>query len=308
MKAIALVTQSVIQSRIKPWMEAACARRGVELTFRNVTESTKDYTALFKAHRNIITWNCRMPHNWMRKWGGNILFVENSLLCQRAGIFIDSGGFFSRSNLCRLRTWEQEYAVDLDAFTRKNFQWGAMAGGDGYGPVLVCLQSGKDSNMIQQFPLGDGADDRLERTLDILREHLPRGRRVVIRPNPRFLDEWNAKERVLRDDWTVSYAGNFHSILPDFSALVSVNSTCVSEAITLGMPVATLGIGAFTGSGATMDCSRDPATLQNLPEWYPDGQRCERYAKAVLGRHFMPYDVADDANSVEFDLWLNACR
>lgn len=310
MIALALVTQSVIQSPLKGYLERTCAGRGIELDFVNVTEGCAEYCALFRSHRNVIAWNCRLTPAWMTQCRNNVLYIENSLLWQRCGIFVDHRGFFSNSNLCQLRTWEQRYDVDLDAFTTKNFGWCAMAGGTPDGPVLVCLQSSLDSNLQQQFHLGCAYKDKVEATIDLLRHHLPRGRKVIIRPNPRFIDAWH--ERVasytLRDDWTVDWAGTFHNLLPKCSALVTVNSTCASEATTLGIPVATLGTGAFTGSGATLECAVQPAILRGLFDWRPDPEKCRRYGEAILGRHFLPYAKADDTPNIELESWLEAAR
>ncbi len=162
--------------------------------------------------------------------------------------------------------------------------------------------------MQQQFPLGAKHEDKVDAMLALLREHLPRTKPIIIRPNPRFLDEWKSKPRALRDDWTVSSEGKFHDILPEFSALVSVNSTCISEAITLGMPVAVLGVGCFSGSDAVLDCSIDPERLASLLDWRPEPKNCGRYAKAVLGRHFMPYQVEGDPPNIEFERWMALTR
>lgn len=306
-KAVALVTESVIKSGLHQFLTDQCSERGIALTFYNVTESCARYSELFRSHRNVITWNCRMPHDWMAKHGNNVLYVENSLLWQRAGVFIDKGGFFSHSNLCRNRSWEQDHAVDLAAFTRQHFGWEPLAGGNPDGPILVCLQSTFDSNLKQEFPLGVSADDKVAATLAILFDHMPTDRQIIIRPNPRFIDHWHANHLTykIRPEWQVSWEGQFHSILPTCSALVTVNSTCASEAATLGLLVATLGTGAFTGSGATLECATDPSRLGQLLQWQPDHTACRRYAEAILGRHFLSYSDPQPGNA-ELEAWLRA--
>lgn len=305
MKAIALVTESVMHSRLKGHFERECERAEIALEFYCVTESCARYSELFRSHRNVITWNCRMPHEWMRKWGNNVLYIENSLLWQKAGIFIDHRGFFSQSNLCVKRAWEDFHSVDLDAFTRQHFKWGALSGGNPDGPILVCLQNPKDSNLQMEFPSSRGNPDKLGATLDILYQHLPISVPITIRPHPRFLEAWNAKSYPMRSNWTVDWSGSFYDLLPRCSALVTVNSTCASEAVTLGIPVATLGTGAFTGSGATLECADNPARLRELERWQPSPNRCRQYAEAILGRHFLPYNEECGYNS-ELESWLRA--
>lgn len=309
-KAVALVAQAITHSKLRQRLERACEREGVALEFHCTTGGLPEYKDLFKANRNVITWNCRMPHWWMRRWGGNILFVENSLLKQRAGAFVDHGGYFANSNLCRRRTWEQDHPVNLDAFTREWFDWGAMAYKQHEGPVLVCLQNSLDCNITQQFPYAEKRKDKTNAFLELLYNHLPRGRQIIIRPNPRFIEDWNAvKDEVTwRDDWTLDFEGNFHAILPKFSALIVVNSTCASEAATFGMPVAVMGTGAWSGSGAVYECADDPSRLASFYDWEPDPDKCTRYAQAVIGRHFMAYDSEIDMPNVELERWLAACK
>lgn len=307
MKAVALVTPSVLESDIKGWMDDLCAKHGCTIDWVNVTEKDNGYREKFKAYRNVIAWNCRMPHWWMSKWGNNVLSIENSLLHQPSGIFIDSRGFYTNSNLNQLRTWEQSYDVNLDGFCRAKFEWGAMAGGDPDGPVLVCLQSPLDLNMTSQFPAAHGKDRKLQIVMELLYNHLPSGKPVVIRPNPRFLDKWKEAEHEikLKDEWTVNWEGRFHEILPQFSRLVTVNSTCASEAATLGMPVAALGTGCFTGSGVVLECHSNPSLLSGFYDWVQSTEACRAYACAILGRHFVPYKM-NGANvvNVEMERWL----
>lgn len=308
--AVALVPEAITESKMRLRLERACAREGIKLDLHCTTGGLSNYRELFRESKNVISWNCRMEHWWMTRFGNNVLFVENSLLRQRAGAFVDHGGFWNNSNLCRLKTWEQDHQVDLDAFTQHWFDWGAMAYRKHAGPVLVCLQNSIDSNIRQQFPYASKREDKTQVVMEILYQHLPRGREVVIRPNPRFIDDFNKVKDTIswRDDWTLNYEESFHELLPKFSALVTVNSTCASEAVTFGMPVATLGTGAWSGSGATYECAHDPSGLAGFYDWEPDTDKCERYAKAVIGRHFMAYNSDADVPNIELERWLAACK
>lgn len=308
MKAIALVPQAVMNSDLKGYFEERCCDIGVKLDFHCITGDCSQFKPLFHNYSNVIAWNCRLPHSWLTKDGKNVLFIENSLLHQGAGIFVDHGGFYSKSNLCRQKTWQYRYDVDLDAFTNRFFKRGVDSGGDFNGPILVCLQNALDANLKQEFPLGNGSEDRLKASLEILHKHLPDDVPVILRPSPRFLDWWDEHRRdyPIRREWEVSWEGKFMEVLPKCRALVTVNSTCASEAATLGIPIATLGTGAFTGSGISLECAHHPERLRDILNWTPSLGAGRRYGEAILGRHFLAY--TNPETSHEFENWLKTCH
>jgi len=313
MNAIALVTDSVMQSSLKEYFETQWKMHGDgNLAFHSVTQNCKPYVELFNAHQNVITWNCRMPHSWLSSKGKNVLFIENSLLCQRSGIFIDARGYFSNSNIHHDQSWLGENAEwpDADLFIRRHFGWEPFSGGNINGPIMVCLQYGPDSNLQQEFPLGKSATDKVRATLELLATHLPTDRRIIIRPHPRFLTVWHELEAQYRNEcwrptWDVSLGGNLYELLPHCSALVSVNSTTVSEALSLGLPVATLGLGVFSDSGVTLECALNPSRLRELHSFAPDPILCRRYVSAILRRHHLPYDVDQKRTNRELNTWLS---
>ncbi len=312
MNAIALVTDSVMQSSLKEYFETQWKMHGDgNLAFHSVTQNCKPYVELFNAHQNVITWNCRMPHSWLSSKGKNVLFIENSLLCQRSGIFIDARGFFSNSNIHHDQSWLGENAEwpEADAFIRRHFKWEPFSQGNKDGPILVCLQYGPDCNLQQEFPLGKGASDKVKATLELLAMHLPTKRRVIIRPHPRFLASWHEREaqyhaECWRSTWEMSIGGDVYKLLPQCSALVSVNSTIVSEALSLGLPVATLGSGVFSNSGVTLECAKHPSRLRDLQTFAPDQSLCRQYVSTILRHHHLPYDVDLKRTNRELETWL----
>ena len=304
LKVIALVTQSVIQSGIKNWVDARCAERGAEVVWHSVTESCREYTDLFRSADNVLTWNCRMPHSWLTKDSKNVLFLDNSLISQKAGIFVDSEGFFSKSSLKVNRTWSKPKETNLSFIAARDFKWSLFSKGSADGPILVALQLRTDCNVHFEFPLAKKCPDKVVAALELLKQHLPRGRKVLIRPHPRESEDFDMGG-VWRDDWRLSFGGSFAEILPKCSALVSVNSTCISEAALLGLPTASLGDGAFSGSGISLECSSEPEKLAALFDFTPDIQACANYCKSVLSNHFIPYDVKEGRSISEFDMWLD---
>lgn len=307
MRAVVLSPQLLLRSRLKIWLDAKCKKQGVDLQWHDVDHPKTNFHEVFRSSPSVIAWNCGVFHSWLTKEKQNVLHVENALISQPAGLFVDHGGFFSNSNLCRKQTWKQTYShANPEFLARRDFGWSAFAGGNPAGPVLVALQCRGDCNLKTEFPLGAGAPDKVIRTLELLKKHLPQDRPVLVRPHPR---ERAAFENggVWRGDWTLDVEGTFAARLPKCSALVTVNSTCASEASLLGIPAATLGTGAFTGSGVTLECATAPERLAQLSSFIPDLHRCRAYANAILGRHFLPYDLQRDRPCLELESWLNAC-
>ena len=304
-KVTALVTEIVLNYDLKPWLEKKCNEAGAEVQWHNVTKSTANYCEEFKKAENVITWQCRMPHTWTQEWGNNVLHIENSLLAQNTGCFVDAKGFFSKSNLCREKHWENDYSPDLHGFAKRHFGWEAFSGGNPDGPVLVALQCRNDCNMNFEFPAAPKGD-RVTFTINTVLEHLPKDRPILLRPHPR--------ERHLFKDAPVppgcqwSMDGTLPELLPTCSALVTVNSTCASEACLLGIPVAVLGTGAFTGSNAVFECHNDLSKLSRFFEHKNDLVAQQRYCSAVLGAHFLPYRHGKEVSCPEFDLWLARLR
>lgn len=298
----------MLENPLKAWLDERCAAAGVTLEWHCVKAPGFQYREVFRSSRNVIAWNCRRPHAWLTERQQNVLHVENTLLSQRTGIFADHGGFFSNSNLCRKQTWRERYPhAQPEFFAKREFGWKAFSGGDPQGPVLVALQNRPDCNLRLEYPLAEGARDKVVRTLELLREHLPTGRPVLVRPHPRERADFK-DGGVWRDDWRLDMEGAFAERLPQCSALVTVNSTCASEAALLGVPTATLGTGAFSGSGVTLECAQAPALLAGLADFQPDLERCRAYTCAILGRHFIPYSIKGDRPCLEFESWLRACH
>jgi hypothetical protein len=79
----------------------------------------------------------------------------------------------------------------------------------------------------------------------------------------------------------------------------------VTEALTLGMKVATLGYGAFTGANVTFECADDPTKLAHFLNWEgPKQEDVLKYLCAVL-RHQISYedDIDVIVNNRSFKIW-----
>lgn len=301
-KVSALVTEIVLNSGVKPWIEERCGQAGAEVEWHNVTKSTGSYKEVFKSAPNVITWQCRMPHSWTSSFGNNVLHVENSLLNQRTGCFVDSRGFFSESALCKEQHWNNSYEADCEAFAQKHFKVGAFNGGNPQGPILFALQCRNDCNINFEFPAAPQTD-RTEWVLNEVLGMIPAGTNLLIRPHPSERPMF--ENHRLRHLFQWSMEGDLPSLLPTCSAVITVNSTTASEACLMGIPTAVLGTGAFTGSGAVFECHQDLTRLKEfLAAPKVDIAAQERYCRAILGAHFLPYRNTDKAACPEFDRWL----
>lgn len=297
---VGVVLKGLKGSGLAGWMMRRCEEAGLRLVL--VTDWAR-HEGLVRSCRNLLVWGRKVPREVTREAGRNVLFLESSLIDQAAGVFVDRGGLFAESNLCRRETWREDYpAVDLARVARECFGWRLFGGGRARGPVLVALQRPRDAAVQDFFPLGGGEGNKVRAMLGLLREHLPRGRTVLIRPHPRERMQFETGG-IWRDDWSMDVEGSFAERLPQCSALVTVNSTCASEAALLGVPTATLGKGAFSGSGVTLECDADARRLAGLWAWRPDLEACRRYAAAVRGRHFLGYEAGGEG-CAEFEGWL----
>jgi len=303
-EAIALVMPKVLNSELRKWINAKALASGVAIKWVDISVDTSGYCAAIKNYHNVIAWNCRVPQNWMQLYGQNVLYVENSLICQSAGIFVDRAGFFSHSNLCTQQRWKNNYRYSLEWVSNRWFGWTYGFRGIDNGPILVALQNRNDCNLNTEFPYGNSAADKVTETLRLLKHHLP-DIPTLIRPHPSERKNFN-HGGIWRPNWVLDVTESFAERLPQCSALVTVNSTCASEATLSGLPVAVLGTGAFTGSGAVHECHTDITQLAYLFNT-PNMDARKSYASAVLSHHFLPYDLTGERVCCEFDDWLNLC-
>lgn len=302
----ALVTKIVLESDLKLWIERKCDDAGARVEWFSVTESTARYKEVFQSSANVITWQCRMPHWWTSKWGNNVLHVENSLLSQGTGCFVDSRGFFSESALCKEQHWQNSYDVDCDGFSERQFNSKAFQGGTNGGPVLLALQCRNDCNINFEFPAAPKGD-RVEWLLTQLEQLAPGDTPLLIRPHPRERHLFETHPKRGQFEWSMD--GDFPNVLKECSALVTVNSTAASEGCLLGIPVAVLGTGAFTGSGAVFECHENLGRLHDfMAARHRNEEAQRRYCQAVLGAHFLPYRHVGDVTCPEFDRWLGRLR
>ncbi len=301
-KIAGLVTQCVLDKPLRQWLEQQCYSSGHDIDWYNVTQSTAEYKKRFENADAVITWNCRMPHWWLEARNKPVLYLDNSLINQRSGVFVDSCGYFSHSHICKDRLWQASSAIDLGDIAEKEFGWKAFSNGNPGGPILVAMQCENDCNIQFEFPLANQTQHKNRFFIELLKQNLPAGATVLIRPHPRERQKFLMEK--LPSNWTLNMEGEFRHILPKCSALVTVNSTCASEAALLGTPTAVLGTGVFTGSGVMLECDKEPHKLHQIRNFKP--VNAQLYCEALRTRSFLPYWPADGYDNPEFTLWLES--
>lgn len=276
--------------------------------------SYTDLTAAMKAPGNAIIWG----GNWHRKTYKSVvastLFVENGLIDQKAGFYLDGSGFFSESSIAKQRLWDAP-VTDADragvtAAVAKGFSWEWGQSTDPNGPIVVALQRRLDTGCYRFFPKNTVKGDPIDSLLEYCAKYLPKNRKVLIRPHPRYKPEWENKRKEyvakhFQPNWEVNLDGGIYPMLLQASALVTVNSTVASEAMALNIPIATLGEGAWTGSDATLECAQDPAKLAGILDAKPDMERRMAVQSAILRRQVRYGDTAAFAKHPAYLDWLN---
>lgn len=302
---------------IGPQLRAVMEAEGLSLQIREVVPGKGGYLEELERCRNVISWGYQMPHSRFVEAKRNVLFIENGTLSQRTGAFLDAGGFWTHSDFVRERAWEVEPTdaerAALAAHVKRCFGWEMFAGGDPGGPVLLALQTQGDAPCRYYYPTAQGGDP-IAMSLWLCREHLPRAQRVWVRPHPggrkQFFDNWSYyKQWVAGRSWLVDESPNVYEKLPQARALVTANSTLATEAQALGLPIATLGHGTFTGSGTVLECADEPARLAGVLDDKPDLEARWRFLSAVK-RLQLPYHAGPAKLSGHPALrrWVERCR
>ena len=313
---LCLLTDYVLNSPIFKFWENNLIENGIKLNKISVTAGCKDYLKLFQEHKNIITWNCRTKHDWIKNQNKNVLFIDNSFFIQGSGIFLDSEGFFYDSNLQKRCTDEIFVSEDdknkINDTIFKKFKYNFYSHDCKNKKILVALQHHLDSNINFQFPFGEKFTDKVEATLCFIKTFLNEDSDVTIRPHPRFLKHWEEnlpkyKKSFWNEKWNIDYEKSPYSILPKYNSLISVNSTLVNEAICLGIPIATLGVGAFSGHSVTLECAREFNQLNQLMEFNLDKNKAYEYIYKALNHNTLHHSDEESKiiNNEEWKRFLN---
>lgn len=299
---VALVTKAIKDSKLAQSLALVCAKHGLPL----LIQSDRDgYKSAWRKCKNLITWGVKWPSRYYRRRGKNVLYLENGLLCQRSGVYVDHMGYFCDSSISQTPQPAPSFAevAAMQAHVKRHLGVDWFEGGNDTGPVLVACQTGRDCSVRYHY-----APNRKDRSavlslIEDAYQYLPAGTSVVVRPHPR---ERAALDGIaLPDGWTIDNIANPIESLRRCRGVVTITSTLATEALSMGLPVACLGRGAWQGSGAVIECAENPANLVHVLDKHPEEWQAIAYLCAVL-RHQLPYNatVEDVENNESVQAWL----
>lgn len=289
-------------------MADAALRCGIRMA---VATTSDGYMRIWGMHKNLVTWGVHWRSDWHHRMDHKVLYIENALLHQKLGIFVDHMGYFGDSSI----TVEPQPAptsaeiARMKTHCKQAFPWSWLEGGKPNGPIMAVCQTHNDTSVRwHNFPdrngLKEGSIEALLRLCSPLR-----GKKVIVRPHPKAVEHF--KDQSSRFDWPKSWSvdttPNVYETLRRCSGLVTATSTLATEALSLGIPVACLGRAAWAGYGVVMECSGNTDRVAKMLEWKPDGNRVVEYLCAVM-RHQIAYtaSVDDILDNESFRRWIGS--
>ncbi len=288
--ASAILTSSATK-RSGPALCEACARSGISL---HLLTDVGGYRERFNDAANIITWGFKMPGWWYQGRGSNVLYMENGLLSQADGYYYDNCGWFSESGMVK----EKRFLVEPKTEElRRVYSITKTLGGqptavtERTGPIMFAVQNTRDAGNRFHYPLCPKGEDAIEVSLRLLNQALGH-EHVEVRPHPRFrpawAEGWPRYKKYFGPHWTLNEEQDVYKELERCAALITVNSTLATECVAMGIPVATLGLGTFTGAGVTLDCSSEHMRVGDVRHWRAKPPNAERYLSAIV-RQQLPF-------------------
>jgi hypothetical protein len=267
-----------------------------------------EYINLIKEYDNIITWGLKVPKEWYDKHGKNFLFIENALFNQGSGIFLDTNGWFSDSTICTDKEYLQSASsFEIDKFyeiAEERFGWvDYFQEYDPEGPILVVLQRENDAPV--KYCYDDyGKGSSILSLLSRVKKQFP-DKEIIVRPHPRHRSDWEEVReegvKIFGDRWELDLEKSVYRSISRCSKVITINSTVATEALFSGIPVATIGRSAYTGSGATYE-----GKLSGFDDFTPDREVVKNYLGAIM-RHQLMIDSSceDILNNECFSRWMS---
>ena len=258
MKITALLWHEVIDTL------GAKLKQCADMTIYDVRDN---YEKRAKDCDKLITWGVKLPPKWYKDLGKPVLYLENALLAQKSGYYMDHKGWFAESSIREfvrppiMRMAEsyfiEKIASELDDHCRSHFGWmfhdpddPPMVQHSPDGPILFALQNPRDAAFRYYYPCNFTKPEESDWGLGYLRKHHINDR-VLVRPHPKFRHRWlEQRDRLIAEGWGERWTEDYHEdpykLLKACSRLIAVSSTLITEALTLGIPVVALGRGVFS--------------------------------------------------------------
>ena len=308
MQVFAYVTNHISHTSTFDSIVSALSNFGIRVSLDKMMDR---YQKNVDTHRDIMTWGVKLPLSWYESRNKNILFLENGLLRQSAAMTCDHAGLYDNSVVSKDTSEPSDEEVEsLEQKVIDRFGVDLFSEYDESGPILIAMQRVGDAPVKHHF-VDDPIFDSWELFIKICSEHL-RDKDVIIRNHPRDNPNsvHNSIKRFMPSNWSfVGSKGNIYDRIPSCRAMVSINSTVATEALIYSMPVATIGRGAFTNHGATLECSGDHSLLAGIDDFRPNLDKISRYLCSVC-RYELSYkaDVDTVMKHHSFKKWFDKVK
>jgi len=300
-KAHAVITRHVGNSRFFKTLSLEAMAYNVFIMPWNVNISNQKLAQA----KNLITWGYKRSHHEYIGDGRNVLFIENPLLKQQLGFYVNSSGFFAHSNItCWDRPTTTQALKDLQDHVKRAFGTSLYSyRKPNSGKYLVVLQTQNDAPVKYYFPglKGNSINDFLGILKDTGIKNL------VVRPHPRHSLTQTQRNLIL-GNWELEESNKpIYQIWQDYDGIITINSTVATEALAFGMPVATFGQSCYTGHDVTLDCSTCYHRVHDLNNYQPERERVTKYLVAVR-RSTADKEATSIMDKEEIITWLKNCR
>jgi len=239
------------------------------------------------------------PHHWERmdqvgKFA-NVWFVENGWLTQRSGCYFDPKGQNARSSICNaIRTGSDGDIEMVDRRVEAVHSWQDLHKPRGANHIFVPLQVEKDTQILYFSGMDDVPwKQRIPQLVTNVCETFP-DYRIEFKVHPRKKQDqiamlWSHPAVKKHGRCGIHESGNSYQWIKNCRAVVGINSTVLTEAVTFHKPVYAYGDGIFTGNGAVME----GGPLREILDFEPDPGRIYQYL-TLLFRRQIPYNLKSE--------------
>jgi len=189
---------------------------------------------------HVFLWNGNLDHyqplrRLARERGVPVTIVEVGWFPQRKWYHLDPLGINAKSSLMTddLAWIGDEHLERLRGFAGEYLQGRRWSGGGEY--VLCPLQLEEDTNIQEHSPFGN-----MQAFIDHVERAMFPHQTVVFKAHP------VAAQRRYRTRTPIVRGGSFLKMAENASRIVGINSTCLLEAVMMGVPTTALGDGFLT--------------------------------------------------------------
>jgi len=242
-----------------------------------------------KAH---LIWGTVRPVEEYRYLGRlpNVWFVENGWMTQSSGCYFDKLGPNALSSLRdAIRTGSDGDIEMVDRRVEAVHSWQDLHKPRGANHIFVPLQVEKDTQVLYFSGMDDVRwDQRIPKLVADVCQTFP-DYRIEFKVHPRRKQDqiamlWSHPAVKKHGRCGIHESGNSYQWIKNCRAVVGINSTVLTEALTFHKPVYAYGEGIFSGNGAVME----GGPLREILDFEPDPGRIYQYL-TLLFRRQIPY-------------------